>query len=304
MRKIFFILLTAILILTSSVEAAKVDKYRDAIVNKNFMLKYEVAKVPVYQSMRSGTLTFRENLLGSNEEITKSLHHGIVCVSNENRYIEIYKNAYETTFGNISNLTLADRYIFKPDIKNKKIKVPERGNCILFKNGEIFQFIWAKDGDKRKYLGKIKYWEYKSGEIKANADISRTPYQDLVEEYNYGVPEISLVIMPLLPREKVIATPWTPDYKFFSSGSLNNGLTYEDFVSNRNNFFSAVRYYFNGNDMVKVAIASYIKENGKIQSYEKKVINITEFSTNVDQNYLKLPESLKDTTERNKEAKK
>ena len=56
--------------------------------------------------------------------------------------------------------------------------------------------------------------------------------------------------------------------------------------------------------MVKVAIASYIKENGKVQSYEKKVINITEFTTNVDQNYLKLPESLQDTTQRDKDISK
>ena len=56
--------------------------------------------------------------------------------------------------------------------------------------------------------------------------------------------------------------------------------------------------------MVKVAIANYPKNDGKVQSYEKKVINITEFSPFADQNYLKLLEELKDITQRDKEISK
>ena len=56
--------------------------------------------------------------------------------------------------------------------------------------------------------------------------------------------------------------------------------------------------------MVKVAIASYIKNGGKIQSYEKRIIEIVEFVPGADANYLKLPDSLKDTTKRDKEASK
>ena len=287
MRRIFFAILVGIFIFATSAEAAKVDMYRAALLNKNFTLKYEIVQVPVYQSMQSGMLTFRGELRRLNtRENSDTPHGGIIVVSGEDRYTEIYHNAYEM-----------------PN-DSKKIIIPENGNCTLLKNGDIFQFIWTKDGNKRKYNGKVKWWEFKSSAIKANVDISRTPYQDLLEEFNYGVPEIALVFLPLLPREKIIATSWTPDYKFFNSGSLANGLTYEDFVSDKNNFYSAIRYYFDGNNMVKVAIASYVKENGKVQSYEKKVINITEFSPAADQNYLKLPEELKDITQRDKEISK
>lgn len=305
MRRIFFALIVGIVMFSCPVEAAKIDVYRDAIINKNFTLKYEIETVPVYNSMREGSLTFRGNLLNKvRQKSTDRPCKGIIVVSGADRYTEIHHDAYETTLGNLSDLTLAGRYNLKVDVQNNKIKVPESGSCVLIKDEELFQFIWSKDGNKRKYKGKVKWWEFKSGEVKANADISRTPYQDLLEEFNYGVPEVAGILLPMLPKDKVIATPWTPDYKFFGSGSLSNGLTYEDYVSDKNNLYSAVRYYFSGNNLVKVAVANYLKNDGKVQSYEKKVININEFSTSADQTYLKLPEGLKDTTQRDKEDSK
>ncbi len=304
MRKIFFVMLATILILTSSSEAAKIDMYRDALINKNFTLKYEISKVPVHSSMRSGNLTFEGTLQNRNtQNISDVLHGGIIVVNGDNRYTETHHAAYETELVNFSKLSVAAMHNVRVNPQNKKIKVPESGDCTLLKDGEIFQFIWSKDGDKRKYKGR-KNSGFKSGEIQANVDIYRTPYQDLLEEFNYGVPEMTLLLMPLLPREKIIATAWTPDYKFFDSGTLSNGLTYEDFVSDKDNFYSAIRYYFNGDNMVKVAIASYVKNGNKISSYEKKIIDIVEFVPSADQNYLKLPESLKDTTKRDKEASK
>lgn len=305
MRRIFFALIVEIVIFAYPVEAAKIDLYRDAIINKNFTLKYEIKTAPVYNSMKEGSLTFHGDLLNKVQQKSADRpYKGIIVVSGADRYTEINHDAYETTLGNISNLTLADRYNLKADFQNSKIKVPESGSCILLKNEELFQFIWSKDDNKRKYKGKVKWWEFKSGEVKANIDISRTPYQDLLEEFNYGMPEVASILLPMLPKEKVIATSWTPDYKFLDSGSLANGLTYEDYVSDKDNLYSAIRYYFNGNNLVKVAVANYLKNDGQIQSYEKKVINITEFSTSADVSYLKLPESLKDTTQRDKEISK
>ena len=314
MYRIFFIVLSVFFILTSWTEAAKVDIYRNALINKNFTLKYEITKVPVYSSMREGSLTFEGAL---NDKISKKLsdvlHGGIIAVNGEDRYIETHNTAFEMESADLSKLNIAARSDIKYDVKNKqyKIKVPESGVCTLIKGGDVFEFIWTKDGDKKKYKGMVpktmfgyRYFDYKSGEIQANVYNLRTPYQDLLEEFNYGVPEVSLILMPLLPREKIIATAWTPEYKFFGSGSLASGLTYEDFVSDKNNFYSAIRYYFSGENMVKVAVASYIKNNGKIQSYEKRIIDIVEFSPNADLNYLKIPESLKDTTKRDKDGGK
>ena len=93
-------------------------------------------------------------------------------------------------------------------------------------------------------------------------------------------------------------------YKFIGSGNLEGGLSFEDFASDRNNIFSAVRYYFEGDKLVKIAQASYLKNGNEIAAYEKSVINITEFSTTADQKYLSLPAELKDKTKRDKEKKK
>lgn len=56
--------------------------------------------------------------------------------------------------------------------------------------------------------------------------------------------------------------------------------------------------------MRKIAHVSYVKEGDKILAYKKSVIHIKEFSPVADQSCLKLPETLKDKTERDKEAKK
>lgn len=314
MRRIFFIMLAVFFILNCSTEAAKVDIYRNALINKNFTLKYEIKQVPVYSSMREGNLTFEGTLQNKvAKKMSDVLHGGIIVVNGEDRYIETNNEAFEMESADFSKLNIAARSDIKYDAKNKKykIKVPESGVCNLIKGGDIFEFIWTKDGDKKKYKGMVpkkmlgyKYFDYKSGEIQANVIDSRTPYQDLLEEFNYGVPEMALILMPLLPREKIIATSWTPEYKFWGSGSLAGGLTYEDFVSDKNNFYSAIRYYFSGENMIKVAVASYIKNNGKIQSYEKRIIEIAEFSPSADLNYLKIPESLKDTTKSAKDGGK
>ena len=144
----------------------------------------------------------------------------------------------------------------------------------------------------------------KTSGVKADEGSYKTPYQVLLDEYSLGYPTLTNAFIPLLPPEKVIDTPQTPKYKFIGSGNLGNNLSFEDFASDRNNIFSAVRYYFEGDKLVKIAQASYLKNGNEIAAYEKSVINITEFSTTADQNYLSLPADLKDITKRDKEKKK
>lgn len=306
MRRIFFTLIVGIVMFFYPVEAAKIDVYRDAIINKNFTLKYEIETVPVYNSMREGSLTFRGNLLNKvRQKSADRPYKGIIVVSGADRYTETYHDAYKIKVSDFYKLNYESRLSLFGNNKDKELTVKEHGNCILVKGDEVFRFWWQKKGERRKYFGRNRWGiNTDSSSVKANDDIYRTPYQDLLEEFNYGVPEVAGILLPMLPKDKVIATPWTPDYKFFGSGSLSNGLTYEDYVSDKNNLYSAVRYYFSGNNLVKVAVANYLKNDGKVQSYEKKVININEFSTSADQTYLKLPEGLKDTTQRDKEDSK
>ena len=95
--------------------------------------------------------------------------------------------------------------------------------------------------------------------------------------------------------------PNLPVYEFLGAGSLSDGLNYEDYYDSQSNNFYAVRYYFDGNQLVKIATLSYVKQNGTIVSYEKSITGITEFSITPDPKYLALPTELKDATKRSKQ---
>ena len=284
MRKIF-LLLTTLLVLTSVASAAKVDMYRDALVNKSFTLKYEVVEVPIVETSRDAVFVGKGLRFKKSQSIFDYLHKGIIVADGDNRYNEVSHDEYIATSGN-RELKISS-------------KIKEGGVCHLVKDGETFNFFWDKKDGKRRYFGGYTMFGGKSKSVKANDETKmQLPCQRLVEEYNFGTPELALALTAILPPEKIIATSQTPAYKFFASGTLDNGLSYEDFVSDKGDTFSAVRYYFDGDKMIKVAMASYVRGGGKILSYSKSVINITEFSTTPDQNYLKLPAELKDKTKR------
>lgn len=279
MYKIFFALLTVILVFSSSVEAAKVDIYREALRNNKFTLKYEVKELPILQTSKDAFFTYN-GLRSRNFTDTKYLlsDKGIIVSDGDTRYIETFHKDYiefsiymAREFYNLHNMDM------KINEKNISEFIEDKGlyMCELIKDGEDTVFSWSIENGKKIY-------GYGIGS-------SRMTYQGLVKEYSFGTSGLTRAFMPILPKEKIIAMPDLPDYKFFSSGSLDKGLTYEDFISDKNNVFSAIRYYFKGNDMIKISLVSYVKDGGKILSYEKSVINITEFSTTPDQSYFTLP---------------
>ena len=281
MLKKFLILTVAAIIFSNSADAAKIDVYRNAILNKTFTIKYEISTPPVVESNGNGNLSDK-GFSSAAAGFQFSLQNGISVANNEDRYIEIY-------FKNNFNFTNRDA---EGKIQTSHSKENYMGSCQLTKGNEVFNFYYeVKNGVK-------KYYSY------GNEGDYKTPYQILLDEYSLGYPALTNAFIPLLPPEKVIDTPQTPKYKFIGSGNLGNNLSFEDFASDRNDIFSAVRYYFEGDKLVKIAQASYLKNGNEISAYEKSVINITEFSTTADQSYLSLPAKLKDKIKRNKEKKK
>ena len=286
MRKIFFALLAAFMLLVSEGEAAKIDAYRNAFLSNSFTLKYGIQKVPVIQTNSDGILS-RYGFLDTTRSFDDAKFNGIIVFDGDNSYIEISNEKYETDLG--------------INYSGSQIKIPAGGRCALIKDGELFEFFWdMKKNQKRYYGGQSFFGTSKTVRLGGSGRISDS--ERVIREYNFGMPEIARALMPILPPEMIISTPQALVYKFFNSGTLDSGLTYEDFISDNANIFSAIRYYFNGSDMAKIAQVSYVKANGKIIGYEKSVIHIKEFSTAPDQNYLKLPEGLK--VKRDKEAKK
>lgn len=300
MRKVFFVLMTVTLLLSSSSEAAKIDMYRNALLSKNFTIKYEVNEIPIIRTSKDATLSDK----GLSDKLTTGLgnfqHKGIIVSNGDNSYLEIFQDAHIESY----NVKLSQFNSSSKSVTQKiEMNRPAGGQCMLIKDDELFEFFWEMNGDKKNYFGGYSLFG-KSKSVKAGGSGLSIATQRLIREYNFGTPEIARALLPIMPTSKIIATPQAVDYKFFGSGSLDNGLTYEDYVADKADFFSAVRYYFNGETMIKIAQVSYVKEGGKILGYEKSIIHITEFSPIADQTYLKLPESLKDKTKRNKEAKK
>ena len=262
--KVVMILVISLLFMISNSEAAKIDVYKKALLNKSFTLKYEITTPPIRQVNKSSTIK-KTGLFQALKIVDNSLdslkYSGIVVVDGENRYTE---NSY--------------------------------GICKLIKNNEVFNFRWDVKNNKKRYYGSEGLLGH-SKNVKAQSGESLLPYSDIFEEYNYN-DALFKALGAILPTDRIIATPQTPQYKFLGSGTLSNGLTYEDFSSVRNNTFFAARYYFEGNNLVKISVANCTEVGGKIIDYEKTVVAIKEFSTTPDRNYLSLPNELKDKTRR------
>ena len=273
--KLIVTLLLAVLLASLPVEAAKIDKYRENVRNNGFTLKYELSVLPVRRTNKEAAIVQE----GWNpEQIVevggKRLNHsGIIVVSGDDKYVEtVYSDAENST---------------------KKV-----GTCTLFKNGERFNFYYDIDTNgKKKYYGGYSLFG-RSRSVKAIEDEPFTEYLNMFGECNFVNPLMMRALVVILPPEKIITTPDIPHYKFIGSGSLSDGLTYEDFASSENNKFFALRYYFDGDRIVKIALASYTVLSNIVTDYQKFVINVSEFMTNADNNYLVLPSELKDKTKR------
>ena len=172
---------------------------------------------------------------------------------------------------------------------------------LLKKNGEAFRFYSYQKEDKVIYHSLSAHRH----DIIANQEEElgiMNAVDVLNEDYSYGI--LTTALAPMISTDKIIATHYTPEYKFIGSGTLNGGLSYEDFFGSKNGFNCAIRYYFEGDTLTKIAVFDYIMKDSRVQSYEKYLVQIDEFSATPDQSYLNLPEGLKDKTKRDKGAKK
>lgn len=272
--KIFFTAMLSFLLLMTTAQAAKVDAYRDILSSGRFTLKYTIIEPPVHVTDREATLKDEGffgyfKLMDKNTFLGFNNYYSVIVHDGENRYYE-------------------------------KIS-PFQYNWIMHilkKNGEIFRFY--SYGHSKTY-----YSFNQDNKISANLEEEMglmNSLDVLYEDYSYGI--LTTALLPIVSPDKIIATPYTPEYKFVDSGTLDNRLYYEDFFGSKNGFNCAIRYYFSGDTLAKIAVFDYVMKDSHVQSYEKYLIKINEFSSTPDQKYLTLPAELKDKTKRNKGAKK
>ena len=277
--KIKLIVLLMMLILTSTIisEAAKIDIYREALLNKSFTIKYEIVTPPIHKTNKEAKI--KQTIL-SGPEIFDIVNggdnkfSGLISIDGNNKYTEF----------TIERQT---------QLSGKKTV----GICKLIKDNEIFNYYWDIKDNKKRYYGKAGTLGY-SKNVQAESVDLMNPYTTLFDDYDYGNPILTHALEVILPPDKIISTPNTPTYKLIGSGTLQDNLTYEDFAGSKNNTFYAIRYYFKGNDLVKIATANYTEVNSTILDYTKSVIAINEFLTKVDKSYMTLPAVLKDKTKR------
>ncbi len=163
--------------------------------------------------------------------------------------------------------------------------------CRLTRGDENFFFTRKTDGDHIKYYGERR------NEVRAQA---RNRLAEIFEGKSFGDEEMTRLINAMLPDELKSAN--MPRYTHIKSGQLSDGLRYEDYKSTDGGAMSAIRYYFDGDRLVKIASADYRKgSDGNIEG-RRSVIEIKEFSSKAEEKYLKLPSALKDVTKRKKEG--
>lgn len=114
--------------------------------------------------------------------------------------------------------------------------------------------------------------------------------EELLDEPDYGNARLSRALNIITPAE--LKPAGTPVYYQAGSGSLPGGLFYEDYRADYDNGISAVRYYFQGNQMVKIAMVSYWKDKKGQEHASKGLLKINEFRSGANEADLNLPSDL------------
>ena len=284
----FLVTFLAAMLIFATVDAAKIDIYKTAIQNKTFTLKYKVHKFQARSINKNSEINVYRGAIYDQSQFGKSSADtgGVVVFNKDDSYVENSYDAYQ--------IIKSDNQLFET--------VNPGGNVLLRKNGEIFSYSFEVKNGKRKYSTGWNLMNLRGNKIKATTEEklykNQNPYQVMFYEYNYGNPTLYQALAAVLPADRVIAGVNTPNFNFIGAGNLTNGYSYEDFYGEKNNFHSAIRYYFKDDKLVEIAMFHYVKDEHGIRNYEKAVIVIEEFSTTPNESYLQLPASLKDVTKR------
>ena len=255
LQKFLLIAIVLSFLFSSFTEASKLDTYRNAIMNNRYTIEYEAFSTSICQDL---IFDLSGNVYPIYTDDDYPSHKGIFVVDGENSYLETY--------------------IYSDDYQG--------GTGILKKGEDIFRCSYKVQDGEKKYLGSRGFTE-KSPKMKAY-ESDKTIYKKFTRKYELGSKLLTNVFMPIIPPERIISTPQTPNYQFVTAGNLNNGLSFEDFACTKNHIFHAARFYFKGNDLVKIVQASYLKKGGQLKVYNKAVVEIKKFSTTPDQSYLSL----------------
>lgn len=244
--------------------AAKLDAYRNMLVNHNYTISYENITPPEREHNRDVSNMNYHGRIATPQNYAQKSYSGMIVSQGDKRYVEV-------NYGDDSRISLrqADKtFSFKRVVKKDK---------------EVYQGL---NGGKEVIAQKYH------------------PEDELLYGEAFGTREVSRLLGAMLPASSIPAG--LPAYQYVGAGNLGNGLSYEDYRASSSAGLEAIRYYFEGSTLVRIAAASYDRdEKGNLVGH-KCILKIKDFSTAPDASKLALPANLKvvDPSQQNKSGKK
>lgn len=256
--KKIFLLIVALVFANSAAEAAKIDYYRGLLENRRYIIRYE-------------------NLTPAPRVTNRDV-------------VELYGKSGLSTANNdfFRNRPLSGVVTGDGVNRYEEIGYADFFQCKLTRGGETFLFTRYKNKK-----GAAEYFGSKKGKVEANA---RNYLNELLSGESFGDANFTEMMTAIIADSSKSSEQAA--YKFAGSGNLDGGLTFEDFLAQDDKKISAIRYYFDGAKLVKIAFASYGREGDGTASGSKCIVKILAFEETPDETLLKLPAGLKDATKR------
>lgn len=254
----FFSFLVSVLFFISAnvVEASSLDYYKSVINNNRMTIKYE-----------------NITPLQRNTNRTKVSINGKSGMNLDN--IPILTNRQ---FNGLVVIDGEDKY--------EEITCDDISMCCLTKGDKVYFFTKKREQDKYEYYGN-------EGKGKVSAS-GRNLMAEFMQGITYADPHLTHALLAITPLSKIPKT--LPVFSVLGTGVLDGGLIYEDYYTKSLGVEEGVRYYLEGNKLVKISIASLkMADDGK-EDFSKIVLKISSFSDNPVTEYLKLPDGLREVS--------
>lgn len=271
----------------SQVNASALDKYRAIISSGHFTFKC---------SMLSYSTKEIRNAIGMPED-------RYITPSESDRQMSEQKTRQERANQGFFTRPVD---IFVMDGDNRYTEIGSK--CKLIKDGEVYTFCHVHMYDSLNGIAKD---EYVGGHISKRGYVHQDEimpgknywpqgrylmyersFQSQDEVEDVGAPMLMKMLAVIYPLSR--ANVELPEYSFVKNGQTADGDSYEDYSGELGGRFHAVRCYFRGGELVKMAYASYVKDAERPQDEaEKYVIEIKEISSVPERRYFSLPVELK-----------
>lgn len=266
MKKIFTALLTGMAVVNtfafSCAEASKLDPYRDMLAQNKLTLRYENI-TPLPRVTNKDKISFYGKNGMSVDKASFLLHKPIDGI-----------------------------VVINGDEKYEEVVNAGSSLCSLTKGELVYYFTKDTSGSTPIIYG----MQGKKNQVSAT---EKNIQAVVMSGESYADTVMTRLLLAMMPASSKGAD--APVYSFAGAGDLDNGLSYEDYKSSNSDVFEAVRYYFRGDTLVKIAAANYyVLPDGSLDG-DKFIIKLKAFSPIPELDYLKLPAGVKDVTKKDKE---